>query len=316
MADKIFISYSHADDDLLNRLHKHLAQLLRDGTVTAWYDREITAGGRVDDSIESELENANIFLACVSPDWISSNYAYDREFKRALEREEEGTAVIVPVIFRPCDWLSTPLQQFRALPKDGKAITEFTNQDVAFLDVVMGLRGLARQRSEHVEFKGKPGSDDGQAESANRPSARYRVRREFDELDKRDFVDASFGEMYRFFEASAAELESVSEIECDLSALENAHFACTVINRGVSRGFETVHVRKGGSWGAIDILFGEHDRSNTSNGGFSVVADEYQLYLSPSMFHFDGQDKKKLNAREAAKLVWDDLLSKVGIDYA
>jgi isopentenyldiphosphate isomerase len=79
---------------------------------------------------------------------------------------------------------------------------------------------------------------------------------------------------------------------------------------------ETVHVRKGGSWGAIDILFGENNRLGTSNGGFSVIADDYQLHLSPAMFHFGSEEKQMVTAREAAKMVWDDLLSKVGIDYA
>ncbi|WP_305097877.1 toll/interleukin-1 receptor domain-containing protein [Croceibacterium aestuarii] len=310
MSVKVFISYSHADDDLLDRLHKHLAQLRRDGTIIAWYDREITAGRRLDDTIGTELEDADIFLACASPDWIDSNYAYETEFKRALEKEIQGTAVIVPVIFKPCDWLSTPLQQFRALPKDGKPITEFTNQDVALLDVVTGLRALARQRST-TEYKGQ--ADVAQVE---RPVSRYRVQREFDELDKRDFVETAFKEMYRFFEASVAELNSIEEIECRLSPLESDYFSCTVINRGVKRGFETVHVRKGGTWGAIDLLFGEHNQSNTSNGGFSVVADNYQLALSPLMFQFGGREEDVLNARDAAKMVWDNLLSKVGIEYA
>jgi len=312
---RVFISYSHADDELLDRLHKHLAQLRRDGTITAWFDREISAGGRLDDAIASELENADIFMACASPDWIASQYAYETEFQRALERESEGTAVIVPVVFKPCDWKSTPLQQFRALPKDGKAITEFTNQDVAFLDVVTSIRTLSQQPRATFEVKG------GEfpiiaSDNAPRNSSRYRVRREFDQLDKRDFVEKSFDEIYRFFEASASELASIPEIDCRLSGIDNASFSCTIVNRGIGRGFETLHVRKGGSWGAIDILYGERNERHTSHGGFTVVADEYQLYLSSSLFHYGARDKEMLSPRQAAKLVWDDLLSKVGIDYA
>jgi hypothetical protein len=315
MSKKVFISYSHGDDELLDRLHKHLAQLRREGSIEAWYDREITAGGRLDESIAAELEDADIFLACASPDWIDSQYAYEREFQRALEREADGSAVIVPVVFKPCDWLSTPLQQFRALPKDGKAITEFTNQDVAFLDVVTALRALLQQRPAKVEYKGVAPAELASQQSP-RSVSRYRVRREFDELDKRDFIEKSFNEIYRFFEASAAELATVPDIECRLSNLEESYFSCTIINRGIRRGFETVHVRKGGSWGAIDLLYGEQNKSGTSHGGFTVKADEFELFLNSSMLHFRDQSKDLMTAREAAKLVWDDLLSKVGIDYA
>jgi hypothetical protein len=95
----------------------------------------------------------------------------------------------------------------------------------------------------------------------------------------------------------------------------DGRFSCTVINRGLQRGFETIHVRKGGSWGAIDVLFGEKDEMHTSNGGFSVGSDDYQMYLSPSMFSRSSKEEH-LSPREAAQMLWDDLLSKVGIDYA
>lgn len=315
MAAKLFISYSHIDEPLIEKLHKHLAQLRREGSISDWYDRQIDAGGRLDDAISQELNIADIFLACASPDWIASHYAYEREFERALEREGLGEAVIVPVILRPCDWKATSLQKFVALPRDGKAVTEYINQDVAFLEVVTGIRTLTKPKASQgpAEFK----SQNYQAlvtEDIN-PSARYRAKRQFDKIDKMDFINSAFGEIYRFFEASAAEIGQVPNIECRLSPLRDDYFSCTVINRGIGRGVETLHVRKGGSFSAIDILFGEKNATNTSNGGFSVTPDDYQLFLSSLMFFGHGE-KAKMNPVDAAKLLWDDLLAKVGIDYA
>ncbi len=34
------------------------------------------------------LDSADIFIACASPDYIASNYCYERELNRALEREK------------------------------------------------------------------------------------------------------------------------------------------------------------------------------------------------------------------------------------
>lgn len=311
MPAKLFISYAHADNDLLEHLHKHLAQLVRNGDVAEWYDREITAGSRFDDAITRELEAADIFLACASPDWIASRYAYEKEFQTALEREASGNARIVPVVFRPCDWLSTPLNNFMALPQDGKAITEFTNQDVAFLNVVTELRRLIATTFSSAEVK----ADNIPFSPAQKQTpSRYRVKRQFDVLDKRDFVETSFEEIYRFFEASVAEISAIPEIDARLAPIENGSFSCTIINRGLQRGFETLHVRRGGGFGAIDIAYGEHTSLNTSSGGFAVEADEYQLMLKPILFRLMGHEDP-LSAREAAKLLWDDLLSKVGIDY-
>ena len=314
MAKKLFISYSHADAELLERLHKHLAQLKRDGVISEWYDREIHAGGKIDEEVGAALASSDIFIACASPDYIASNYCYERELTTALEREAAGDLVIVPVIFEPSEWLETPLQKFKAVPRDGKAVSEHTNPNVALLDVATELRRLVASLGAPIETKSMPPGGPAQATSAVAPS-RYRVKREHDALHKRDFIEAAFNEIYKFFESSVAEIASVPDIEARLTPISGDRFSCTIINRGLRRGFETLHVRRGGSLGAIDILYGERYATNTSNGGFSIDSDDYQLYLKPLMFNLS-QMEKRLTAKEAAQMLWDDLLSKVGIGYA
>ncbi len=313
MAKKVFISYSHADAAFVERLHKHLAQLKRDGTISEWYDREIHAGGRLHDEIERELESANIFLACASPDYIASYSCYERELARALDRERLGELAIIPVVFEPCDWQSTPLGEFKALPEDGKPVAEFTNPNVALLQVARELRRLAEQPEE-------PAATAFTSETVEpRPGpapARYRVRREFDDLHKRDFAEQAFSEIYRFFEASVSELKSIPDVQARLSALGADQFSCTVINRGISRGFETIHVRRGGHWAPINFFFGERNETNSSHGGFGIEADDYQLSLRPTMFSHRGSSEESLTPKAAAQLMWDTLLEKVGIGYA
>ena len=309
---KLFISYSHIDQELLDRLHKHLAQLQRDGTISEWYDREIHAGGNINKEIEAALERADTFLACASPDYIASNYCYERELERALEREKTGELTVVPIIFEPCEWLETPLANFKALPTDGKPVVEYTNQNLALLEVATELRRLASLRTKAADSAVSAPS------TQERPQAesRYRVKREFDELDKRDFIERCFNEIFRFFEASVRELEALPEIEARLSPLTEDSFSCTVINRGIRRGFKTMHVRRGGPWGAIDYLFGEQNSRTTSNGGFGVEADDYQLHLRTTGFGRMPSGRETLPATEAAQVLWDELLREVGIDYA
>jgi hypothetical protein len=142
---KAFISYSHRDEKALERLHTHLATLRREKTIMAWYDREILAGDEIDHEISSNLRESEIFLALVSPDFLASNYCYEREMARALERHAEGTLRVVPIILEPCDWKSTPLGKLKALPKDGKAISTWKNENVAYLDVVTELRRISSE---------------------------------------------------------------------------------------------------------------------------------------------------------------------------
>ena len=112
----LFFSYSHADEGLRDQLEKHLAALQRQGVIEAWHDRRIPPGDLVDASISEQLERADIILLLVSPDFLASNYCYEVEMRRALERHAAGEARVVPVILRPCDWQGTELGRLMATP--------------------------------------------------------------------------------------------------------------------------------------------------------------------------------------------------------
>jgi TIR domain len=137
---EVFFSYAHEDEALRDKLAKHLKLLERQGVIKAWHDRNITAGEEWKDAIDNHLESANIILLLVSSDFLASDYCYDIELKRALERHESNQARVIPVILRSVDWQRSPFGKLAALPKDGKAITSWQNEDEAFTDVVKGLR--------------------------------------------------------------------------------------------------------------------------------------------------------------------------------
>jgi hypothetical protein len=137
---EVFFSYAHEDEALRDKLAKHLKLLERQGVIKAWHDRDITAGEEWKKAIDNHLESANIILLLVSSDFLASDYCYDIELKRALERHESNESRVIPVILRSVDWQRSPFGKLVALPKDGKAITSWQNEDEAFTDVVQGLR--------------------------------------------------------------------------------------------------------------------------------------------------------------------------------
>jgi len=59
---------------------------------------------------------------------------------KALELYEEAQNMIVTVIVRSRDWLGSPLAILVALPKDGKAINKWEDEDKAYMDVVAGIK--------------------------------------------------------------------------------------------------------------------------------------------------------------------------------
>ncbi|KAA0989275.1 toll/interleukin-1 receptor domain-containing protein [Dyadobacter aurulentus] len=211
-----FISYSHNDAEMLTLLHTHLAQLQRDGLVSTWTDREILAGGNLNDSISRSLNNSNIFIALLSPSYIASTYCYEKEFVRAIQRQEEGKLVIVPTIVEPCDWLNTPFSQFKALPKDGKAITTWENKNTAFVDVIQNLRKL-------IENGGLTDDIPSQPEHSEIPKTgrNYRVQKDFDSIQKMEFIEQSFKEIKEHINRYLQEINELENIRRCLGIARN-----------------------------------------------------------------------------------------------
>lgn len=136
----VFFSYSHQDEELRDELEVHLSLLKREGTIRAWHDRQITAGTEWKDDINENLERADVILLLVSPSFIASDYCWDVEVQRAMERHAAGEALVVPVLLRPVDWSGAPFGKLQGLPKNAKPVTTWANRDEAFLDVAKGLR--------------------------------------------------------------------------------------------------------------------------------------------------------------------------------
>jgi TIR domain len=85
----LFFSYSHRDEALRDQLETHLAMLKRQGFITTWHDRRIAAGENFGETISANLERADIVLLLVTPDFIASDYCYEKEMMRTLERHKE-----------------------------------------------------------------------------------------------------------------------------------------------------------------------------------------------------------------------------------
>jgi hypothetical protein len=139
---ELFISYSHRDEDLFNRLKAHLANLRRHGVIDDWHDRKIMPGEDWSRQIDEHINSAKIILLLISADFIASDYCWEVEVSRAMERQAAGEAIVIPVILRPTDWHQTPFSKLQALPKNAQPITEWDNEDRALLDVVNGIRSV------------------------------------------------------------------------------------------------------------------------------------------------------------------------------
>jgi len=142
---EIFISYAHEDERLRKRLEKHLSSLKRQSTIASWHDRKLTAGKEWKGEIDEHLNVAGIILLLVSADFLASDYCYDVEMKRALQRHDTREARVIPVILKPVDWKTADFGKLQALPKDAKPVTQWANQEAALADVAEGIRRVVEE---------------------------------------------------------------------------------------------------------------------------------------------------------------------------
>ena len=138
----IFVSYAHEDEELKKELDKYLKVLRRSSKVRIWNDRELIAGQEWDEAIMSELGKADIILLLISVDFNASDFIWDKELDAAMKRHEAGTARVVPIILRKCDWNRLPYAKLQALPRNGRPVLDYASRDDAFTEIAEGVARL------------------------------------------------------------------------------------------------------------------------------------------------------------------------------
>lgn len=136
----VFFSYAHEDESLRDELAKHLSLLRRQGMISEWHDQKILPGEQWENEVSRNLDEARIILLLISADFLASDYCFGKEMMRAMERHEEGSAIVIPIIVRPCAWQSSPFGKLQSLPRDGRPITRWSDRDEAFLNVAEAIR--------------------------------------------------------------------------------------------------------------------------------------------------------------------------------
>lgn len=150
----LFYSYSHRDAKYRNNMESALAQLRRDELLVEWSDLNILPGQSISQKIKEEMDETDIFVFLLSPDFINSNECM-KEWEYARQLSAEGTSVFrIPIILRDCSWQDLLGEDdIKALPDDGNPIANFDNEDTAWLQVYNGIKAVVNQLRETFEPK-------------------------------------------------------------------------------------------------------------------------------------------------------------------
>lgn len=320
----LFFSYSHKDEALRDQLEIQLAMLKRQGVIETWHDRRIAAGQELHAHISSHVENDDIILLLVSPDFLASDYCYDQEMLRAMERHDAGEAIVIPVILRPSEgWTGAPFGKLNAVPADGKPITLAPDRDQAFVEVA----GAIRKAAARLAPKPSPSPPAAPPTRAAAPqsfgfatvenlsprSSNLRLAKNFSERDRDRFKVESFEYIARFFETSLGELEARNPgIEGSFRRVDANRFTASIYRAGQAVSRCTIFMGSSMLSDGIAFAHGETSSSNSLNESLSVVADDQSMFLrSMGMASFTrrNEEEGKLSQEGAAELYWGLLIA-------
>jgi hypothetical protein len=99
-----FISYSHDDFDMFEEFLVHAKSIERSLGVTFWSDPRISPGYYWNATIENAINIADVFILLTSPDFIASDYIYDKEIPAIKARHKKAGALVLPLVLKRCAW--------------------------------------------------------------------------------------------------------------------------------------------------------------------------------------------------------------------
>jgi len=305
----LFFSYSHKDEDLRNELETHLALLKRQGFISSWHDRRITAGSDLDKQISTELESSQIILLLVSAHFLASDYCYEKEMMRAIDKHNEGSAKVIPVILHPCDWHSAPFGHLKATPTDGKPVSMFANQHEAFAIIAGDVR-------EAIEAMPSPTLAEGSGSTAVRSkaaavrgerSSNLRIKRKFDDHEQDQFLEDSYEYMARYFEGSLQELADRNpQIKTRFKRMDETSFMACIYENGERVAECSVYYGESVlSSEGIAYSHSAHVQRDSLNELLSIVDDGHTLQLKPMGISLYGISREEaLSQQGAAEYYW------------
>lgn len=137
---RIFISYSHKNEDCKDEFRTMISPMVKEGHWKVWDDRWLLPGDNWNKEILKHLNEANVIVLMLTANFFESDFIYNIELTRAIERHEKGEALIIGVIVSDCMWEETPLNKILMLPKDGTPIERHKNRSEVWKTVASKIK--------------------------------------------------------------------------------------------------------------------------------------------------------------------------------
>lgn len=170
---RIFVSYSHENDDWVrqgpNNLIPLLEKALKRDQVEFWCDPELRKmpGEKYRDIIEQEIDAADIALLLISENFVISEFIRDVELPRIKKRFDRREISIIPILVGHVDWEGDAeykwLTDLQIIPGKPTPLIDYVADPAKWskvqVEILEALRGrvqrIRRQQQGTKEWRGR-----------------------------------------------------------------------------------------------------------------------------------------------------------------
>ncbi|GHO50082.1 trypsin-like peptidase domain-containing protein [Ktedonospora formicarum] len=122
----------------------HLSILRRKREMVLWYERDIALGRKTNVELRKQVEEADIILLLLSPDFFASDII-DELVQIAMRRYDPPCVNVVPILMRPVeDWRTQSFGGLQQLPLD-RSFLSIGQTEVKLTEVARAIRLLVEQ---------------------------------------------------------------------------------------------------------------------------------------------------------------------------
>ncbi|MFN6570867.1 COR domain-containing protein [Dendronalium sp. ChiSLP03b] len=123
--NKVFISYSHEDEEWLTKLQKHLIPMIRNQTLDVWDDTKIKPGDEWRKEIENALAGAKVAVLMVSPDFLASDFIDKKVLPPLLDAAEGKGLTIIWIPLSYSSYEETEIEKYKAVHEPNQPLQHF-----------------------------------------------------------------------------------------------------------------------------------------------------------------------------------------------
>ncbi len=141
ISKNLHIFYCHADQDkkFYYDLIAHMSNLKQQIHFTSSDNYMVFPGRNWEKEITTHINNAEIIILLISPDFMASNQCYGI-MQYALKKQVVDKTCVIPILLRPGDWKYAPFSHLQVLPTNRKPISQWRNHDEAFAEIAEQIR--------------------------------------------------------------------------------------------------------------------------------------------------------------------------------